>query len=60
MTDNPISQEAARAMPAALREILAHIDNSGRGNPIVDDRIIDRIEETALAADYNAWVESER
>lgn len=33
---------------AALRRIRLHLDNSGRGNPIVDDRIIDRIEEEVV------------
>lgn len=30
---------------AALREIKALVDNSGRGNPIVDARIVERVED---------------
>lgn len=34
----------------ALREIVGHCNNDGCGNPIVNERIIDRCEATALAA----------
>jgi uncharacterized membrane protein YccC len=34
----------------ALSEIVKHCANTGKGNPIVDERIIDRCEETATQA----------
>ena len=34
----------------ALREIIDHCANSGRGNALVNDRIYERCEETARAA----------
>ncbi len=35
---------------AALEQIVEHCANDGYGNPIVDNRTVDRCEETALLA----------
>lgn len=57
---NPDGPEAATALEAqaariaelegALRQIVGHCDNSGYGNPIVNERIVDRCDETARQA----------
>ncbi|RQP04835.1 MAG: hypothetical protein D1H97_16070 [Paracoccus sp. BP8] len=40
----------ADAMAEALSQIDGHCQNEGYGNPIVDNRIVDRCEETAREA----------
>jgi len=38
------------AMRAALQQVLHHCRNTGRGSEMVDARIIERCEDTAVAA----------
>lgn len=38
------------ALREALQEIVRHCNNQGYGNPIADNRTVDRCEETAMAA----------
>jgi len=40
----------AARMQTALEEIIEYCRNGGRGNEVVDARIVERVEETALAA----------
>ena len=54
--DLPPTLEQAKALPEikalveALRECISHCQNTGRGNALVNDRIYERVEETARAA----------
>lgn len=50
---NDLKADAA-ALLEALREIVGHCGNDGYGNPIVNERIVDRCDETARAA-ITAW-----
>ena len=45
---DPRDAEIAR-LRTALEQIRDHCANAGRGNPAVDERIIERCEETAIA-----------
>jgi len=44
------TQKERDRLRAALHEIVEHCANTGYGNPIVDNRTVDRCEETAMTA----------
>ena len=42
--------EARNAMRAALQQVLDHCRNTGRGSEVIDSRIVERCEDTAVDA----------